>query len=66
MSPFFHTLNSDIQKYFMNQHVITFENQIQKTLMNADSALGESADSEGKGTIGNLLRDKEMNTAIDC
>ena len=52
MSPFFHTLNSDIQMYFVNQHVITFENQIQKTLMNADSALGESADSEGKGTIG--------------
>lgn len=35
MSPFFHTLNSDIQVYFMNRHVITFENQIQKTLMNA-------------------------------
>lgn len=66
MSPFFHTLNSDIQVYFMNRHVITFENQIRKTLMNADSALRETAESEGEGTLGNILRDKEMNIAIDC
>ena len=44
MSPFFHTLNSDIQVYCMNRHVITFENQIQKTLMNADSAFRETAE----------------------
>lgn len=41
MSPFFHILNSDIQVHFTNWCVITFENQIQKTLMNPDSTLGE-------------------------
>ena len=34
--------------------------------MNADSALRETAESEGEGTLGNILRDKEMNIAIDC
>lgn len=34
MSTFFHILNSDIQVHFTNQHVIAFENQIQKTLKN--------------------------------
>ena len=35
-------------------------------MLRAFSALRESAESEGKGTIRNLLRDKEMNTALDC
>lgn len=60
MSTFFHILNSDIQVYFTNQHVRTFEIKFRKSSwiwILQDVRLGDY----GEAYL-SILRDKQINT----